>query len=58
MITGVLAAARGRRGETVGLRFEPSDCMVFPYNAQSLARDDVVSARATKMTDDLTGGTL
>ena len=45
MITGVLAVARVRRGETVGLRFfAPSGCMVFPYNGQSLARDNVVEA--------------
>jgi hypothetical protein len=72
MITGVLAAARVRRGETVGLRLEPSGCMVFAYNGpvvgarrcgRSVARHRrigalTVQARATKMTDDLIGGAL
>ena len=30
MITGVLGRDRVGRGETVGLRFEPSGCYVFP----------------------------
>ena|GEM_PF-3911252 len=32
MISGVLAAARVGRGETVGLHFEPAGCMVFPHH--------------------------
>ena len=35
MISGVLAARRVGRGETVGLRFEPFGCMIFPHHSMA-----------------------
>jgi hypothetical protein len=37
MISGVFSEGRVGRGETVGLRFEPSGCMVFPRNGAPAA---------------------
>jgi iron(III) transport system ATP-binding protein len=48
MISGVLAPARMNRGETVGLRFEPAGCTVFPHHAQLLPAGDGNGVLATK----------
>ena len=37
MISGVFSAGRVGRGETVGLHFEPSGCMIFPRNGAPAA---------------------
>jgi hypothetical protein len=55
MISGVLAARRVGRGETVGLRFEPFGCMIFPHH--SMAPSDESPAVAEVRRSDHQGAT-